>query len=514
MSLKANILATYLSQAYTTLASILILPLYIHYMGAEAYGLVGFFTLLQVWFSLLDMGLSPMLARETARFHGGQLDAGEYRKLVRALEGIFVLTAIGGGGALFVAAGYIARHWLHVTQLDINQVQTALQLMAVSIAIRWLGGLYRSTISGAERLVWLSGFSAAITSLRFLGILPILLWVDASPKTFFLFQLGVAILETVCLWFYAYRWLPAFPANQHSAWQWDWAPLRNVYRFSLGIAFASVVWIMITQVDKLILSHLLPLAEYGYFTLAVLVASSVTLISTPISTAIMPRMAKLEAAGNTRDLIQLYRQTTQWVSVIAGSAAITLALCAETLLRVWTNNPFIAQQAAPILLLYAVGNVILAVSAFPYYLQYAKGDLRLHLIGNTIFIILLVPLMVWAAQSHGAIGAGYAWLAINLLIFTLWLPNIHRKFVPSLNKHWYSQDILLIAASAAFSGYCVNSLLPTGDNHWIQLTDILLTGLSAFLAGAAASSDIRTRILTRYKNDNVTAAHLRLHRHL
>ncbi len=62
MSLKANIIASYLSQAYITLASIVVLPLYIRYMGAEAYGLVGFFTLLQVWFSLLDMWLKPMLA--------------------------------------------------------------------------------------------------------------------------------------------------------------------------------------------------------------------------------------------------------------------------------------------------------------------------------------------------------------------------------------------------------------------------------------------------------------------
>ena len=31
-------------------------PLYIKYMGAEAYGLVGFFTMLQAWFGLLDMG--------------------------------------------------------------------------------------------------------------------------------------------------------------------------------------------------------------------------------------------------------------------------------------------------------------------------------------------------------------------------------------------------------------------------------------------------------------------------
>ena len=46
MSLKRNIVASYASQAYVTLIGIIILPLYIKYMGAEAFGLVGFFTML------------------------------------------------------------------------------------------------------------------------------------------------------------------------------------------------------------------------------------------------------------------------------------------------------------------------------------------------------------------------------------------------------------------------------------------------------------------------------------
>ena len=89
MTLSKNILASYLSQIYVTLIGIVILPLYIKYMGAETYGLVGFFALLQAWFNLLDMGLTPTMARETARYRGGATDALSYRRLVRALEGVF-----------------------------------------------------------------------------------------------------------------------------------------------------------------------------------------------------------------------------------------------------------------------------------------------------------------------------------------------------------------------------------------------------------------------------------------
>ena len=70
MSLANRVVATAASRAYLTLLGLLVLPLYMLRMGAEAYGLVVLFTTLQVWFQLLDMGLTATLAREAAR-HGG-----------------------------------------------------------------------------------------------------------------------------------------------------------------------------------------------------------------------------------------------------------------------------------------------------------------------------------------------------------------------------------------------------------------------------------------------------------
>ena len=66
MSLKKNLVANYISQIYVSVIGIVMVPLYLKHMGAEAYGLVGFFAMLQAWFNLLDMGLSPTMARETA----------------------------------------------------------------------------------------------------------------------------------------------------------------------------------------------------------------------------------------------------------------------------------------------------------------------------------------------------------------------------------------------------------------------------------------------------------------
>ena len=209
MSLKSNIAANYASQLYTTLIGIALVPLYLQYMGTEAYGLVGFFAMLQAWFNLLDLGLTPTIARESARYHGAAMSALAYRRLYRSLSIVFVCIAVAGGAALFALADAVANHWLNIRSLAPAQVLAAVQIMAVCVALRWMGGLYRGVVSGSERLVWLSGFTAVIATLRFVGVFGSM-WVwGFTPVVFFWHQLAVAALEVGVLWAMCHRLLPS-----------------------------------------------------------------------------------------------------------------------------------------------------------------------------------------------------------------------------------------------------------------------------------------------------------------
>lgn len=505
MSLKRNILANYVSQIYVTIIGIVMVPLYIKYMGAEAYGLVGFFAMLQAWFNLLDMGLTPTMARETARFRGGATDALSYRRLVRALEGVFLAAALTGGIAMFAAAGYIAHDWLQASQLPITEVQRAVQLMAAVVALRWMCGLYRGAISGSERLVWLGGYNAFVATLRFIGVLAVLIFIGATPTIFFSYQLGVAVLELAVLLFQVYRLLPIIPQGMRLPWAWT--PLKPVLKFSFGIAFAALVGVLVTQTDKLLLSNLLPLDDYGHFTLAVLVASGVAIISGPISGAIMPRIATLEAEGEHAGLIHIYRQSTQLVAVISGAVSITVAFCAESLLWAWTGDKILAHQAAPILILYAIGNGIFAVSAFPYYLQYAKGDLRLHLIGNALFAMFLIPSIIWATSQYGAVGAGWTWLALNLLNLLFWVPIVHKRFVPGLHTQWLLRDVGMPILLAAFASALLFSVINWPQERLYVAIRICMAGLVILATAATGSSWMRAKVsksirlqITKYRN--------------
>lgn len=485
MSLRKNILANYASQLYVTVAGIVMVPLYIRYMGAEAYGLVGFFAMLQAWFNLLDMGLTPTMARESARYHGGASTAMEYRRLARALEGVFAVVAMLGGSALFALSGAVAARWLNANQLPLDEVTSSLQLMALVVALRWMCGLYRGVITGAEKLVMLSGLNSLVATLRFVAVVPVLIFVSASPRAFFSFQLAVALFELLALAWLAYRLLPAMPHGQRI--KWEWAPLKPVLKFSLSIAFTSSVWVMVTQTDKLVLSKILPLADYGYYAVAVLAASGIMLVSSPVSSALMPRMARLQAEGQVDGLIAVYRQATQLIAVIALPAALMLVFFPAQVLWAWTGDAQLVAKVAPVLRLYAAGYAFLAVGAFPYYLQYAKGDLRLHIYGNALFVLMLIPSIVWAASHYGMIGAGWAWLLSNALYFFAWVPLVHRRHAPGLHLGWLLADVAKPVVLPVGLALVLTQFIPLGNGRLglamiLAAVGFLLLSLSLLLA--------------------------------
>ena len=56
-TLNKNIFANYLGRAWPVLLSVLLVPVYIKFLGIEAYGLIGFFTTLSAVMGVFDLGI-------------------------------------------------------------------------------------------------------------------------------------------------------------------------------------------------------------------------------------------------------------------------------------------------------------------------------------------------------------------------------------------------------------------------------------------------------------------------
>ena len=492
-SLRSNLLATYSSQAYVALAGIAFVPVYLRLLGPEAYGLVGFFTVLQASFALLDLGLTRTISRETARFHAHPDDDPlPYRRLFRALQILFLAIAIVGALLLVTLAGPIAEHWLRNESLPTGQVRLALQIMGLTVAFRWMGGLYRGVVIGAEKIVWTASFNAIIATLRYLGVIGAMLTLGATTTVFFSYMFFLGLAEVAGLVWMAYRHIPRLPAGAQL--EVSVRAMRPLLGFSTTIAATSSIWFLVSQTDKLLLSRLLPLGDYGRFTIGVVVAGAVLLSTRPLSVPLLPRMARLEAAGEQKALRGLYRTATQVTCVLAFAISLTLAAFAHEVLWAWTGDAEVTRAAAPIVALYAIGNALLTVGAFPFYLQYAKGELRLHLLGSILFVVALVPALVLATAAYGPIGAGWVWVGLTAVYLAVWVPIVHHRLLAGLHLPWLLRDVLSIALAAAAMAFAASLVAPEAGSRVAALAVAGSAGLAILASAAAASSTVRGRL--------------------
>src|SRR5580692_742250 len=112
--LKLDLAANFVGIGWYAVLQLACVPLYLKFLGIEAYGLVGFYLMLQAILQVLDFGLSPTMNREMARYSVQPEKAAEARDLVRTLEVGYWLIGIAIGAIILAAAPVIAADWIKV----------------------------------------------------------------------------------------------------------------------------------------------------------------------------------------------------------------------------------------------------------------------------------------------------------------------------------------------------------------------------------------------------------------
>jgi O-antigen/teichoic acid export membrane protein len=291
VSVRRNIVANYVGQTVASLASLAVVPVYIRYLGIEAYGLIGLFATMQVWLTLLDLGMTPTLGREMARYTAGKAPIQFIRDLLRSLEIVVLGVAAAITAAIYLASGWIARDWLEPGILATDEVAQALALVGAVIALRFSEGIYRSAIIGLQQQVWLNVAGIALALLRSGGAVGVLA-LHPSIGAFFIWQGLISLLTLVAYAAKLHFALP--PAPRRPRFSLD--ALREVRGFAGGIFATTIFAVLLTQVDKLLLSRLLSLSDFGYYMIAATVTGGILLIIGPVLQAVYPALVRLVAA--------------------------------------------------------------------------------------------------------------------------------------------------------------------------------------------------------------------------
>ena len=499
-SIKINIAANLVGKIWAAVIAILLIPQYIKYLGIESYGLVGFYGTLIGSMALLDLGLSTTINRELAKFKVANGEPKAIRDLTFSLEVVY--WAIGVFICLFIIllSGFIASHWVKVEHLSVSVVKQSIMLMGAVIAFQWPISLYDGGLTGLDKQVLNNGITVILSTLRAAGVIIILKYLSPTLEAFFLWQAALSFLYVVTMRIALWRSMPKDRMRPVFSKQ----QLKTIWKFAAGMTGISLVTFFLMQIDKIVLSKILPLSQFGYYTLAFTIATSIGMIVGPISITFFPRFSGLIATGKNEELKSLYHQACKLMATFIFPICLVLLFFIEDILRIWTKNTVTTENTYLMAQILIIGSMFNALMVMPYNLLIANGWTKFTIYQNSIAALILVPLLFWWTSLYGAIGATFVWLIVNAGYVIISQPLMHRKLLKNELMKWYWNDTLEpMAAPLAMVlllKFSLRYFLPG-----LQLNLVLIGCIFAITFGVSVFSMSDTRVFIKKTFQNLLA---------
>jgi O-antigen/teichoic acid export membrane protein len=492
VSAKRNVIANYVGAGVTALMAVAFVPVYVRYLGIASYGLIGIYSILQVWLSLLDMGMTPALSREMARFVAGSEETQALHNLLRSVEVIVSLVGLAIALVVTLASGWLATRWAPTGNLPASTIAGAFSVMGVLVAVRFVEGVYRSSVVGLQRQVFLNVVTSSMATLRAVGAIGVLIFISPTTKAFFLWQGAVSLMTVAILRHYVHRVLPVPPNRPRFSWQ----ALKRIWAFAAGTLVITIQSLLLTQVDKIVLARMLTLEAFGYYTFAVTVSQLPGMATGPVASAFYPRLALLHRQGDEVALGANYHLAAQLMTVLLGSATLMLWLFGNQILEVWTKDRSLTGHTYTLAAVLCLGSFLNGLLVMPGQLQLAAGWTKLIIRINLLNIVVIVPALIFVARAYGAIGAAWMWVFLNASYGSMLIHFMHRQLLPKDKWKWCLGDVLAPFTAAAATAILLRMLVSGGGGRFFTIAKLLAVAPVIALAGTLAAPIVRKHMIS------------------
>ena len=436
-SIRANVAANAVGKIWITLLSVLFVPVYLQLLGAEAYGIVTFFAVMQSVLNLMGVGLQRTLRREFADTPENeapdQINERKYR-LLRSGETVYF--AIG------------------------------LQMIA-NLYLGCLFGLDHQIAANVLQMLWVT--------VKQVGVIPVLLLIRPSAGTFY----GWHVLNDVvfCIIF-RLAVLHLIPVSGKHRWTFrDFSNLKGIWKYAAGILVISTGSVFNTQLDKIVMSRYLPVTYCGAYNSTYHIAGFAAYVPTIIGTAVFSRIAAMLFNGKRKEAEGLFHYVNKKSVLVVSAMSAFIAVFSYDILLVWTQSSVYAdimKTAAPFVV---IGMALNALQQVPYDYLLASGNTRI----NEVQVFACIPYVLLVTfpmtKRFGVNGAAYAWAAEMLISTILYLYFFYRTSFGRGAVRWLLREIFPFFLLPFLPAFSLKQLLKSlGMSSAFQVFCAVLTG--------------------------------------
>ena len=417
-----NAILNFAGGAIPALATLATIPFIVRGLGDAGYGLFTLITAIVGYFALLDINVTAGSVKYLAEYSA----QGDHSKRDQTVSfGLITYLCIGFAGAvaIFLSTDALIERIFSVPAELRAIARTSLQVAALGFLFGQLQTYLQSVPQALLRYDITSKFEVAF-GLALPLISVFILMAGYGLVELIVFRVIASGVNCLFLWRSIGHLMPDLSLI---------APGRQIMgklaEFSAYSFLNRVAAVTYVHADKLVIGALLGVKELAYYTVAATIGQRVLGLTFRVSAVMFPIASVLDARGEHSRLEELYIKISRYVVYINGAALILIAVFAEPILHYWIGKEF-ALQGAAVLQLIAIAQFVDSLTNVPSLVNDGMGHPRVSGLFAVTRAFFGLAVVYWFVGAQGIIGAGWAHLAVALIMTVGFFAYVHERTVP------------------------------------------------------------------------------------
>ncbi|HEV2274431.1 MAG TPA: oligosaccharide flippase family protein [Acidobacteriaceae bacterium] len=405
--------ASLIQKALTIVISFVSVPLTVHYLGPERYGVWLTISSLLVWMAMTDFGLAGNALVNVLSEADGKEDQRAAQEYTSST--VWALTGIAAVFAIVAVATFRFIPWsslFKVTTVAPHELALACALtlgfFIIGLPLSVQNSIYSAYQDGFLSNAW--GISMNVSSLvalvivtRFHGGLPQLVMALSGVRTL------LALINVYYMFFKRYRWLVPAPSAVR------WYCIRRLFKLGAKYFVIQLGSLGMYQSQPMIITQILGPAKVMVFVVAQKIITLPMDLVYMMTVPFIPAFGEAKARDDWKWIKRAYRNATL-VSVAGGvPVLLAIAMVAKPLIRVWAGAAAVPDTSLIVWLsVYNVLGVILMATG-----QFLIGVEQVNSLALSITLCALstIGFGVFLGRMEGLSGVAMAMAASKLLTF-------------------------------------------------------------------------------------------------
>jgi len=436
--LSKNILYNLFGQSILLVLGFIAIKYIFKRLGEDALGIIYFITMLNTLLSaVLNMGIGATTVREVSAHF--KKESSYIKDMIRTFSffywAAYILLAI----TIFFLAPIIVKNWISLKTMDTDTAIDVIRILGIASFVVLPKSLYISLFRGLQRMEVNNIIDVATMAFQQFGTIIILTFGGNIYQVIYWFALcyalGIISYIIISARFFSFNALIPF--------YYLYVIKRN-FNFAFRMMLFTILSTIHGQMDKLIISKLMPVGAVGYYSIAYGTCTKGQLLTGAVIQAAYPSFSELYTQRDHKTLLSQYRKLQD---LLCFGIVPIYALIPFVLLPLFSyifNKDTAKMLLFPTTLL-SIGFYMNGTINIPHIFSLAVGKPEIAVNTNFYALFFVLPITALLIYYYGLKGAGFSFVLYHIFYYIYGVRRICNECLYISIWKWYLHIIKIFS---------------------------------------------------------------------